>query len=147
VTWFDSSALVAVYVNEQFSAASRRAVRRAGQVPLTPLHELEVRTTFELLVGRRLISKAEREAVVADFETDIRAHRLLPVKIDLDAVFVRARALSAAHAARTLSRSLDLLHVAAALEHGCRRFVSADRRQLSVARAVGLRVTDIRRAR
>lgn len=147
MTWFDSSALVAAYVNERFSAASRRAVARAGQIPLTPLHELEIRTTFELLVGRRLISKAEREAVVADFETDIRAHRLLPVKIDLDAVIIRARALSAAHAARTLSRSLDLLHVAGAVEQGCRRFVSADRRQLAVARAVGLRVTDIRRAR
>jgi predicted nucleic acid-binding protein len=147
MTWFDSSALVAVYVSERFSAASRRAVRRAGQIPLTALHELEVRTTFELLAGRRLITKAERDAVVADFETDIRARRLLPAKIDLDAVFVRALALSAAHAARTLSRSLDLLYVAAAVEHGCRGFVSADRRQLAVARAVGLKVTDISRAR
>jgi predicted nucleic acid-binding protein len=147
MTWFDSSALVAVYVNERFSDTARRAVVRAGQIPLTPLHELEIRTTFELLVGRRLISKAEREAVVADFETDIRSHRLLPVQIDLDAVFDRARALSAAHAARTLSRSLDLLHVAGAVQQGCRLFVSADHRQLAVARAVGLKVTDITRAR
>jgi len=145
--WFDSSVLVAVYVNERFSDASRRAVGRAGQIPLTPVHELEIRTTFELLMGRRLISNAQREAVVADFESDIRAHRLLPVKLDLDAAFVRARALSAAHAARTLSRSLDLLHVAGAVERGCRRFVSADPRQLAVARAAGLRVTDITRAR
>jgi hypothetical protein len=88
---------------------------------------------------------AERDAVVADFEADIRARRLLPVRIDLEAVFARAQALSAAHAARTLSRSLDLLHVAAAVEQGCRRFVSADRRQLVVARAVGLRVKDVGR--
>jgi predicted nucleic acid-binding protein len=145
MNWFDSSVLVAVYVTEAGSVAARRAVARAGQIPLSQLHELEVRTTFERLRGMRAITKREHDRVVSDFDADIAAHRLLPVRIDFDRVFARALTLSASHAARTLARSLDLLHVAGALEQGCDRFVSADLRQLSVARRAGLRTVNLRR--
>ena len=46
---------------------------------------------------------------------------------------------------RFLSRSLDLLHVAAAHVAVCTTFVSADGRQLTVAKATGLDTIDIKR--
>jgi len=47
--------------------------------------------------------------------------------------------------ARFLTRSLDLLHVAAAHLALCGTFVSADDRQLAVAKASGLTTLDIKR--
>jgi hypothetical protein len=51
------------------------------------------------------------------------------------------------HATRLLCRSLDILHVAAALELGCTRLVSGDDRQLALAKIVGLAPIDVKRKR
>jgi len=145
MTYVDSSALVALYVPERFSKAARSAVRRAGQVPFCALHRLEVSNAFELLVGRTAISADERRAIEAHMRDDIDNHHLLPVALDLERVFVEASELSQRYTAKYLTRSLDLLHVAAAHDLHCQTFVSADDRQLSVARATGLAVVDIKR--
>lgn len=69
----------------------------------------------------------------------------MTVSPDLDQVFARAGELSRLHTAKTLARSLDLLHVAAAHVTSCTRFVSGDDRQLAVAKASGLEVVDVKR--
>jgi predicted nucleic acid-binding protein len=144
-TYVDSSALVAVYVPEQFSAGARGAVRAAGQLPFTALHQLEVPNAFELLVGRGLVTRDEARAVHGQLRDDMENQRLLPVSLDLDQVFSDAADLSREYTAKLLTRSLDLLHVAAAHVMRCSRFVSADDRQLAVAKASGLATVDIKR--
>ena len=144
-TYVDSSALVAVYVPERFSRAARQALRAASQVPFTQLHELEVSNAFELLVGRGLIGRGECRAVQAQLQQDIDSQRLLRVSLDFDAVFTSARELSRAYTAKSLARSLDLLHVVAAHVAVCTTFVSADDRQLTVPKATGLDTIDIKR--
>lgn len=144
-TYVDSSALVPVYVPERFSKSARRALRASPQVPFTPLHELEVLNAFALLMGRGLISDDEYHAIRTQLREDIDAQRLVPVALDWERVFASARELSENYTARLLTRSLDLLHVAAARATNCRVFVSADDRQLAVAKASGLRVVDIKR--
>jgi predicted nucleic acid-binding protein len=146
-TYLDTSALVPVYVPEQFSAAARAAVRDAGQVPFTSLHRLEVSNALELLVGRNLLTKDEQRAVNAQLRDDLEQQRLVPVSLDLDQVFADAMELSRSRTAKFLARSLDLLHVAAAHATLCRTFVSADDRQLKVAKASGLITIDIKRTR
>jgi predicted nucleic acid-binding protein len=146
-TYIDSSALVPVYVPEQFSAAARAAVRDAGQVPFTSLHRLEVSNALALLAGRRLLTKNEYRAVHAQLRDDLEHQRLVPVSLDFDQVSVDAIELSRLHTAKFLARSLDLLHVAAAHAALCRTFVSADDRQLKVAKASGLIAVDIKRSR
>lgn len=69
----------------------------------------------------------------------------MPVSLDLDRVFAEAGELSRLYTAKFLARSLDLLHVAAAHVALCTTFVSADDRQLAVAKASGLAVVDIKR--
>jgi predicted nucleic acid-binding protein len=146
-TYVDSSALVAVYVPESFSSAARAAVRGAGQLPFTALHQLEVPNAFELLVGRGLLTRDEGSAVHRQLRDDIESQRLLPLIADLDQVFAKAANLSRDYTAKLLARSLDLLHVAAAHIVHCPRFVSADDRQLAVAKASGLAIVDIKRGR
>ena len=144
-TYVDSSALVPAYVPERFSRVAREVLRGLPQVPYTPLHELEVFNAFALLRGRKLITADEHRAIHTQVQEDVDAQRFVPVALDWASVFETARELSEAHTARFLTRSLDLLHVAAARATSCRVFVSADDRQLAVARAAGLKVVDITR--
>jgi hypothetical protein len=78
-------------------------------------------------------------------QDDLESQRLTPLALDLERVFADAGELSRRHTARFLARSLDLLHVAAAHLALCKTFVSADDRQLAVAKASGLTVVDIKR--
>jgi uncharacterized protein len=144
-TYVDSSALVAVYVPERFSESARRALGATAQVPWNDLHHLEVANALRMLLGRRLISREEHRSVQTQLQEDLDSQRLVPVALDWPAVFLAARELSGAHTARLLTRSLDLLHVAAAHAASCRTFVSADDRQLAVAKATGMAVVDIKR--
>jgi predicted nucleic acid-binding protein len=143
-TYVDSSVLVAVYVPERFSTAARQVVRAVPQIPFTQLHELEVRNAFELLVGRKLITREECQAIQAQLNVDVESQRLARVPLDLDGVFTSARDLSRKCTSRYLTRSLDLLHVAAAQTIMCATFVSADDRQLAAAKASGLKSVDIK---
>lgn len=68
-----------------------------------------------------------------------------PVSLDLEQVFSEAAELLRRHTVTFLTRSLDLLHVAAAHVALCTTFVSADDRQLQLARATGLKTLDIKR--
>jgi hypothetical protein len=132
-------------VSERFSHAARQTVRAVPQVPFTQLHELEVPNAFELLVGRGLISREECWAIHAQLEEDLDSQRLARVFLDLDRVFTGASDLSRTYTTKFLTRSLDLLHVAAARVMMCSTFASADDRQLAVAKATGLKVVDIKR--
>lgn len=142
--YVDSSVLVALYLPERHSEAAHGAVRALPQVPFTRLHELEMENAFALLVGRGAITAAEYEAVSAQWREDLEAQRLAPMPVDWDATLVKACELSSRHSKRTLARSLDVLHVAAAHVLGARTLVSADERQLAIAKASGLRIRDIR---
>jgi predicted nucleic acid-binding protein len=142
----DSSALVPLYVAERFSDAAESALRPAGQIPFTAIHELEVPNAFERLVGRDLMTRDECDVLQRQLRDDLDSQRLIPISLDLDDVFAQAGELSRRYAARHLARSLDLLHVAAAHAATCTRFVSADDRQLAVAKATGLAIVDIKRS-
>ncbi len=80
------------------------------------------------------------KAALRDLQADITAGLLEKPACDLVAVFHKAGELSAKYAASTLARSLDILHVAAALTLGARVFVSFDDRQRKIARRARLNV-------
>jgi predicted nucleic acid-binding protein len=145
LTYVDSSVLVALYIPESFSVAARAIIYEAAQVPFTALHDLELPNAFERLVGRGLITRKECRAVLQQLEDDIENRRLARFALDLAGVFADATELSRRYAAKYLARSLDLLHIAAAHYVECTSFVSADDRQLAVAKASGLRIVDVKR--
>jgi predicted nucleic acid-binding protein len=145
--YFDSSALVAIYVTEPYSGSARREARRVPQIPFTVLHDLEVRNALRVLHGRGLLNARDVRGLAGQLDDDLKAQRLAEVRIDLFDLFRHALALSQAHASRLLCRSLDVLHVAAALDLHCTRFVSGDDRQLALARAVGLEAVDVKKVR
>jgi predicted nucleic acid-binding protein len=145
--YFDSSALVAIYVTESFSRRARREAQAVAQLPYTVLHDLEVRNALQVMHGRGMLDAQALRALLGHLDDDLEAQRLVETRVDLFEVFRRAGELSRTHAARLLCRSLDILHVAAALVLRCTCVVSGDDRQLALAKAVGLDAIDVERPR
>ena len=138
-TYLDSSALVPVYVNERFSRAARSVVRTAGQIPFTAIHQLEIPNAFELLVGRKLITRDECLALQAQLQDDLDNQRLMPVSLELVSfakiamVMGQIAVTPSADVARTIpgidGRSIAIARFAGAGQHVLRR--ASDRQHTS----------------
>ncbi len=141
VTFADTGFLASLYLQESTSAAARAAVRAdAVRLPFTTLVELELRNAFNRAVHRQRITVAERHALWRDVEADIARGFLVPTGLPAAAWHERTRILSDLHTPATGARTLDLLHVAAALILKADLFFSFDERQRKVAAAEGLEV-------
>ena len=126
---------------ESTSAPARAAIQAApAGLPLTPLILLELRNAFNRSVQQQRITRAQRDALWQDVEADIASGFLVPTPVAQDEVHKKARQLSDRHTPVLGTRSLDLLHVAAALLLGAREFFSFDERQRKAAVHEGLRV-------
>jgi predicted nucleic acid-binding protein len=142
LTYADSSFVVSIYrTSEGISERARRQIKQApGPVFLSPLSLLEIRNAFNMAIGRGEIGKAEREAVMADIERQIEAGFFRMADVSQADIYAKARELSDRHTPAMRTRSLDLMHIAAALLCKARVFLSTDTRQRTAAKAEGLEV-------
>ena len=142
--YFDTSVITKWYLPEPDSAGALRVrARFAPPAVLTHLHRVELVTAWHLKVFRREIPREIVEQAWGHVQADVAAGLwTLPV-YDLVDVFSRAESISGLHTATLGVRSLDILHVAAALVLGASACVTHDDRQARLARAVGLRVTTL----
>jgi len=108
-------------------------------VVLTSLGELELTNAMELRVFRKELTRFQVKQSLAMFHRDITSgvYFLKPLA---STVFDRALQLVRRRTARLGTRTLDVLHVASALDLHARTFYTFDRRQTGLAKAVGLRV-------
>jgi predicted nucleic acid-binding protein len=133
----DTSFLVSVYLTDAHSSeADQLMFEYRSSLVLTPLHELEFSNAVELAVFRRAITATQATKARADFEQDVAHWTLHPLPVN---TFARAVTLARRHTARRGTRSLDILHVAAALTLGAEAFLTFDHRQHRLAKAEGLR--------
>ncbi len=145
----DSSFIGQLLITDCASAGPAAAFRRCGRptLPFSQFHELEITNALRFRVftaaGSAQRATARREAV----QGFRKLHHLLTIRclervpIDWPDVFSTAMGLSASHAEKTGARALDTLHVAAALLLHSEMFLTCDRRQAKLAKAVGLSVT------
>jgi predicted nucleic acid-binding protein len=137
----DTGVLVKGYVLESDSEAAINILESLGEHLLySHLHSIEIPNAIRLKRFRGEITKAQEIAANRAFLSDIESGVLTPCDYDLGEVFLLAERLSAKHSAIIGSRSLDLLHVAAALEAGATHFASLDTRQRKVASLNGLKI-------
>src|SRR5579859_6758589 len=121
VAFADTGFLASLYLKESTSAQARAAIQAAPVVlPLTPLGMLELRNAFNRSVQRQRITVVERDALCADVEADIAGGFLVPTPVPADELHHTARLLSDRHTPTLGTRSLDLLHIAAALVLGAK---------------------------
>ena len=139
-TYVDPSALLKLYLHEPDSAAVIAWRRRVGgPLPLTPHGRLEIVNGISLAAIRRVISAVAWRDALESFDEDLTERRYIVADIGWRAALRRAASISRAHTPATGCRTLDVLHVASALELTMRDFVTFDRRQQRLARLVGLK--------
>ena len=141
VAFADTGFIASLYLEESTSKAADAALG-TKRVPLlfTPLAALELRNAFSRAVQRQRISAAQRDALWQDVEADIASGFLVLTPVASDELHHKARQLSDRYTPTLGTRSLDLLHVAAALVLEAKVFFSFDDRQRKAAASEGLKV-------
>jgi predicted nucleic acid-binding protein len=141
VAFADTGFIASLYLKESTSAQARAAMQAARvELPLTPLAALELRNALNRAVQRQRITAAERDALWQDVETDIADGFLVPAPLAAADLHAKARQLSDRYTPTLGTRTLDLLHVAAALILETKTFFSFDERQRQAALREGLKV-------
>lgn len=139
-TYADTGALCSLYApDEQTSRAIARMGRLREPLPLIWLHQLELRNALRLRVFRREITRGQRDAALNAFLADAAAGVYASASPPWNDVMIEAERLSASQAEKLGTRSLDILHVAAALVLGAAEFWTFDKRQAALAGAAGLK--------
>jgi predicted nucleic acid-binding protein len=137
----DSSFLVSLVCNDSNSAGAGAYMGRTAEPLLfTPLHRIETRNALRNAAARGLITESDRRGAFRQMDEDLRDGLLVHTPVEWTDVFRRADELSEKHAATGGQRTIDLLHIAFALECGAKIFLSFDNRQRSLAKAAGLKV-------
>lgn len=140
----DPSALLKLYRLEVESQAfTRWRFRNPEPMPLTLHGELEIVNAIELFLHRKALTAAEARAATRSFEEDLASGRYRREDPGWRAVMRRSKELTLAHTAEVGTRTLDVLHVAAALELGLRHFLTFDERQSALAVRAGLKLVVI----
>lgn len=141
IAYADTGFLCSLYAPD---AHTRRAVARMKQqtlpLPVTWLHRLEFRNALRLRVFRGEITSIERDASLNVMLTDLASGVLAHAAPPLADLTTEAERLSALHSEALGTRTLDILHVAAALVLGLPEFLAFDHRQQALAAAAGLHV-------
>lgn len=140
-TYADPSALLKLYLHERESHSM--AVWRAKATgPLTVTHHgrVELVNGIALAAHRKLIDERAFTGALAALDDDFEQGRYVQASLLWRAALKRAGELSRQHSRTLGTRSLDVLHVASALELGFRTFISFDTRQQNLVNAVGLKL-------
>ena len=136
----DTGFLCSLYTLDRHTPrAAARMKRQALPLPHTWLHQLELRNALRLRVFRGEITASQRDASLNMILADLAGGVLAAASPALAAIMTEAERLSALHTETLGTRSLDVLHVAAALVLGLKELLTFDARQAALARASGLR--------
>lgn len=139
--YVDPSVLVGSLIKD---ANTERGMRLLGSARtpffLTELANLEILNALELAEFRQPAQSASVVRARTRFKELLSDGLWVAIETDLIRTFQRAQGLSRGHSRVIGCRSLDILHVASALEIGARIFWTFDGRQKELARQTGLEV-------
>ncbi|MCE0496465.1 MAG: PIN domain-containing protein [Methylacidiphilales bacterium] len=141
----DTSFLLALYVERDFFhfQASRLAAKFKEPIPLTLLSELELVNGIRRCLAAKIILMEEHDAIFRQIAEDESQGILARHAIHQADHFAKARELSKRFTPELSARSLDILHVAAALLLKAIDFGSFDEKQRVLARKAGLKLAPV----
>ena len=139
IAYADTGFLVSLYGQDANSPSARLVAQNRPTFLLTGLGEAEFVNSLELRIFRREWTRREARAVHDQF-LHHQAVAIIRSEPFSAAVWERAVDLSRRHSATIGTRALDVLHVASALTLKPDVFLTFDKRQISLAKAVGLQV-------
>lgn len=138
-TYADTSFLFSLYASDANSTKAD-VWRQANPSPLpsTAFHRLELRNGLSLALFQQRITLQEVQAAWQEVENDCAAGWLVARGDLWHRVMAEAETSALIHTPAVGSRTLDILHVAAATLIGTTEFCTFDGRQASLAGRVGL---------
>lgn len=139
--YVDPSALLKLYLKEPESRAMAAWRKRIGDPLLVTHHgRVELTNGIGLAAYRGIITDKIHDAAMAALDDDFAQGRYRQGDVLWRATLKRAGELSCKHTRSIGCRSLDILHVASALELDFKHFSTFDVRQQQLARAAGLKI-------
>ena len=143
--YLDTSALVKLYVLEAGSEFVQSCLSEQDDpLPIWELQEAELANALHLKVFRNEWTEAEAELQIEHFHS--RKQRGLYVFPEIDRVeLIREFHRLSRETPRTGCRTMDILHVACALQIPSCRFLTFDGRQGKLARLAGLEMIEVPR--
>jgi predicted nucleic acid-binding protein len=139
--YVDPSALLKLYLHEpQSRAMATWRAKLRGSLQVTHHGRVEVINALGLALHRSVISTTIHAAALNAVQDDLAQGRNRLADIAWRTVLNTAAQISRLYTPTTGCRTLDVIHVASALELDLKRFVTYDQRQQLLAKAVGLKV-------
>ena len=121
-------------------AGEERSKARLKADSSLPVEPFGIRNALNFGINRGEITSDQRDAVLAEIEAQIEKGFFRMVDVSQSSIYAKAQELSNTHTPATATRSLDLMHLAAALLSGARTFLTFDKRQAKAATTEGLLV-------
>jgi hypothetical protein len=142
--YVDTSVIVKLYVKEDSSLEASNWLKKNNEaIPWTAFHELEFNNALHLKEFRDEITPHESHLIKERFTRHEELGVYYRPQLSWVDVFRVAVDLSTKHTVKTGSRSLDILHVAAALLLKTDRFLTFDERQSKLATLERIRIVSI----
>lgn len=143
----DTSFLCAMYrqqVNSSEAAAYFAAMPGPLEVTTLLLYEFRQAVRFQIRLHRhdatKGYSRAEGMKMLADLKADLVSGDVVTIPAPWPQVHLAAERLSELYTDANGHRSMDILHVATAIELGVKKFLTFDANQKKLAEAEGLLV-------
>jgi predicted nucleic acid-binding protein len=144
VPYIDTSVIVKLYSLELYSLEASEWIKKNDEaIPLTNLHELEFTNAIYLKQFRGEISSGQANLILSGFDEHQKRGIYYRPKLNWTEIWSTSLDLSRKYTGISGSRSLDILHIAAALVLKLNRFVTLDARQSDLAKTVGLKVISV----
>jgi len=136
----DTSFLVSLYVLDTNSALAAARMRRV-ELPIvnTPFGELEITNAISLRHFRGELNATEAKAAYTLFQKDVEGG-VIQIRPIPSAVYGHAKQIARRRTPRFGTRTLEVIHVAIALQFRAEAFYTFDARQAKLAKAEGLTI-------
>lgn len=142
--YLDTSALLKLYVWEPGSDTVQRLISQQDDpLPIWEIQEMELTNGLRLKVFWKEISEEQADEQLGFFADRKRRGLYFTPELSRSALMESFRNLSR-HNSKLGCRTMDILHVACALNMEADQFVSFDKRQLELAGKAGLSVASIK---
>ncbi len=137
----DTSFLFSLYGRDAHTPRAAAEVVRLGlPLTITVLGEYELLNAVRFAEFRGALTATGVATIIAAFEADLAAGRLVIERSNLAQIVSEAKRLSTLHTTAGGHRSFDLLHVATAVHLKADVFHTFDGNQRLLAQAAGLKV-------
>ena len=139
--YIDTSAIVKLYIKEPDSRDVSKWIKKNNEpIPYTRLTEMELINALKLKEFRKEIHTDDFDKICLKLQEHEERGVYYRPPIDWPVIYTLALDLSKAHTSNIGSRSLDILHVAAALFLKADRILTFDERQAQLAAIAGINV-------